>query len=525
MSATPAAQRIGIGTLVWLVCLFAGGRASAVAPPHMTDSQLAQSPVIVVARWNKAKMRPHKLVEGNALTKYEVFTELEVVRTIKGDMKPGKHTLLIGSGIVWRQDGTELRTGTSTDLPGDADDVTQQNLWFLIRSRSWDESDQSTYYEIPHYRAIQPASIEPYFVALASRKPEAEVPKLLASKEPEIVRRTLAYICGYVLPWPYDPDDWERSWHPEKRERLLKDQAQAVRQTIYRDLPGVRGLAASVYAELAGKSCIPDMRLLVKDKDPEVRAVAVGMLARFNDKAAGREIRDAVTGLSNAHLACRVIDELARSAHPERVPALIAFLENESYSGYVGRDVFLPAFRAREALHDATQCWFPCDVGVGLKAWDQVAGIAEPERRSNELRRMLPFDGNPLRARLLGPLDNASLEITNSSAQDVTIARYPLRIDANTARLWSSARTEYKKPTTKADFILLRPGDSTQFRIRFGEEFSDVKLDDLILSLFYGDIGSSFGLHGWIGWIEVHRVAEPKTESSESRASRASTSP
>lgn len=497
---------------VWLACLLATGRALAIAPEHMTDSQLAQSPVIVVAQWNKAEMRPHKLVEGNALKKYEVFTELQVIRAVKGNVKPGKQTLLLGWGVAWRQDGTDLRTGTSTDLPGDVDDVTKPNLWFLTKSRSWDKSDQNTYYCVPHYRAIQPLSLESYFVALASPEPEEEVPKLLSCKEPEAIRRILRYICGGILPWPYEPQEWEKSQYHEKRERLLKEQTPAVRQVIDRDVAEVRGLAASVYAELAGKSCVPDMRSLLNDRDPEVRAVAVGVLARHLDAASIDAMKDAVKGLNEPHLACQVVKELSSWSHPRLPPVLISFLENDSSCGRCGKDVSIPALKAREGLHILTHCWFPFDVEACLQTWDQVAGITDAEQRWQKLRRILPVDGNPLQAELLGPLDNASIKVTNASVREVTLAAYPTWVDANTARLWSFAQTGYKKPTGKADFILLRPGDSTQFPTRFGDEFDGVRPEELVLSLFYGDIGSKFGLHGWIGWVDVRRIRAPKPE-------------
>ena len=492
----------------------------AIAPPYLTDSELAGHPVLVVAKWNKAPMRPHRLSEGNVLKKFEVFTDIEVIRVIKGDIKPGTHTLLLGWGIGWEENGKGLRTGTSTDLPGDVDDVSKPNLWFLDRSKSWDESDKKTYYHLTNYRAIQPRNLESYFKAVAAREPRKEVPTLLSSNDPEVLRHVLRYISGDVLPWPYEPAEWERLYSNDKRGNPLKDQAAAVRDLINRDVPEIRPLAVAVYADLAGKDGVPNMRLLLKDKDPQIRAVAAGALARMKDTLSIPVMSDAVRGLKEPHLSCKIVHELSAWGVLELAPALISFLENDSCWGRYGREVGSPAVQAREALYQIANCWFPYDVTQSLQAWSRTPNGTDPDKRRKELRKLLPETHCPLAAEFSGSVDDGFVKITNTSLEKVAITRYPAWVDANAPGLWSGAGTDYKEPTAATDFVLLQPGESTRVKLSFGDHFKGVGPEQLELSLFYSDLATRFGLPGWIGWVDVPRVGSPEKQASTRSASQ-----
>ncbi len=68
--------------------------AHAIAPPFVSDEDLARSTAIAVAKWEKAPLVPHHLVEGNECKELEVRTEIVVTRVIKGPLKPGKHKIL-----------------------------------------------------------------------------------------------------------------------------------------------------------------------------------------------------------------------------------------------------------------------------------------------------------------------------------------------------------------------------------------------------------------------------------------------
>src|SRR2546425_11911831 len=82
-------------------------RVAAIIPRSVPDEELAQKPIIVVARWPKARFTNHNLIEHNAVYEEEVHTELVVERVIKGDLSPGRHRLLFGWGVSWQVDESQ----------------------------------------------------------------------------------------------------------------------------------------------------------------------------------------------------------------------------------------------------------------------------------------------------------------------------------------------------------------------------------------------------------------------------------
>ena len=53
--------------------LFAASEAAAIPPPYVSDRSLAESPVIVVAKWDDAPWENNSLVEGNLLKVHERY--------------------------------------------------------------------------------------------------------------------------------------------------------------------------------------------------------------------------------------------------------------------------------------------------------------------------------------------------------------------------------------------------------------------------------------------------------------------
>jgi len=104
----------------WLiVLLLATSPLFAIAPRNYTDAELHCKIV--------KNERGEKIIK-----RFEFYTKLKIIRTVKGDeIKPGEYDLKGSFGISWRLDGTGLESGTSTQILGDVDDLTVPRLWFL----------------------------------------------------------------------------------------------------------------------------------------------------------------------------------------------------------------------------------------------------------------------------------------------------------------------------------------------------------------------------------------------------------
>src|SRR5437764_13897216 len=89
-----------------VVCAFLfPSSASAVIPIWKTDDELAREPIIVVAKWNKTPLKVHELVDGNVSRHSETHTEIFVECVLEGDVKLGKHQLLLDRDLGWEKKG------------------------------------------------------------------------------------------------------------------------------------------------------------------------------------------------------------------------------------------------------------------------------------------------------------------------------------------------------------------------------------------------------------------------------------
>ena len=157
-----------------VLALLATQDAWAIVPNYVSDDELAKYPVIVVAKWDKAPWVPHHKYQMKGIVQIESYTRLKILSVIQGKVEPGEVDLKMDWGITWQKDGTFVNSGTSTQLVGDVDDVTKPCLWFLKRTRSWDESRKEEYLTAGNYRAVQPLELKELHVrrrvALAKRR-------------------------------------------------------------------------------------------------------------------------------------------------------------------------------------------------------------------------------------------------------------------------------------------------------------------------------------------------------------------
>jgi hypothetical protein len=166
-----------------VVALLACTVGHGIRPARASDEELARHPIIVVGRWNKTPLRvhdrtipcPEKGPKDVICTDTETHTELVVECVIKGKIAPGTHRILLGFRLGWlRPDGGNVVAYWSSEQWGDVEEVCEPNLWFLVRTRSWDKSDRHTYLMLDTYRGVQPLRREEYFRGLAEQYGEGE---------------------------------------------------------------------------------------------------------------------------------------------------------------------------------------------------------------------------------------------------------------------------------------------------------------------------------------------------------------
>ncbi len=498
----------GICLCMALLCV---NKAQAIAPRYMSDQELAESSIIVVAQWEKASVESHNRYRENedlgpVIIESEAYTKLRIVRTVKGaKLKPGQYDLKVGWGISWSKDGTWLSSGTSTELPGDVQDITKPSLWFLNRERSWDEAREDDYLSIDNYRQIQPLGLDGYFLALGGDRPKRDVPLLLSSDQPEEVRRALLYVCGGHWPWPHDSDFERRYLSPDKRGEILSAQANAVAKVVERkDLGELRSLAVTVYAELKQEGCVNYVRELLRDEDADVRAMAVCVLARNRDEKAIGGMIQAVNGITNGWMSCRVIESLGDWGDDRLVPALIAFLENGDSAGFAGDDLFIPAIKSRQVLLAITGHVFPFEADSSLKAWDKAQHIADASSRGELLAQLIPCDAQPLKAELVGSNNNAYLRLTNTSRQPTTVTRHPsYGHQRSPGASFGCGFGQAAEVQSEKGFVTLKPGDSIQLSVELRDRFLLASPDTREMSVVFDNTGSAYGINAWIGNIKV----------------------
>jgi hypothetical protein len=492
--------------LAWCV-LGAGGDIFAFGPSYISDKELAAYPIIVVARWEKAPFKSHNEIgpgpygDWDGVEEFEGFTNLHILRVIKGDIQPGIRRLMVGWGIGWQDDGTDIASYTSTELEGDVKNVTKPNIWFLKPAQSWDKSDTTNYISVNNYREVQPLILEPFYWAVASPQLEKSIRKLLAG-DPAIVERTLRYVSGEVWPWPYVDELLADYTSPAERGAVLKDQIASVQSVIARkDLDAdLRGKALAVDADIEGKDADAFLRGQLTDKDAGFRAVAVALLAHGKDADSIDAINAAVTGREDPVMACRIIQAISERNDIRLAPALMAFLETGEYSYIKGDELGVPAVKARETLHALTGHWFPFDVDASRHAWMSVEKIADPETMRTKLEEILPSEICPFKAEILGDGGKAVCRITNKSPHPAAIAHLPDDEDEATPT-YSDSRGISGPPKSKADFAMLRPGESTEFKVTFDPEFLQAAPSVRKLKFLYLHTGSAWHSKAWIGWL------------------------
>lgn len=483
-------------TLVVLAVVIS--EAAAISPPYVSDRALAESPVVVVAKWDGAPWDDNSLVEGNVLKEHEMRTQIVVERVIKGHLKVGKHTILVGYAIGWSKDRPGVMSYMSTQVLGDAD-ATKSNLWFLQRKRSRIKTDSAKYLSLESYRGVQPLELEPYFKALDTKQPAAHVPELLQSDNEHVLLRTLELVAGHDPPWPYEP--W-RFVRPKSKKKPLTDQAELIRLLIQRTTNAtVRRFALAVYTHLTGKDGLAFVQTQLTSEDSHVRAIAIGTLARYKGSAAIDLMAKAAVGVEDPHLACEVIKRLHNWNDLSAVPVLIPFLQNDGFSYMIGNDLGIPAIKTQEALRSITGYAFPFDVAASQRAWMTAGHMKDRAERNKYLARVLPNVRSPWKARVFKQEGRVIAEVTNRSKLTFTLARTPSDLGVTYSHGVFGSATEQKQEGKNA-FITLKDGQSVTFDLDLqGHSFAELAEKDAECNLRYMSNGNGVGVNAWLGVI------------------------
>ena len=443
--------------------LFALGAppAHAIAPPVLTDADLAGADAIVVARWDETSgFEDHGVVEGNVRKSYQALTGLVVERSVKGTAPAGKVKMTLGWGLVWDRDGRPS-TGTSTELLGDVEDVRQPGLWFLHRRPAGSLADWEP---MGFHRSIQPLALEPWFTALASTDAKPGIRAALASPDPLVAMRALEYAAGGRWPWPFGGGEFDDWLHGGARaaDSALSEFRDAIAGALRSGDAKVRAHAAVVLDDAEGADSPTSLRPLLEDPDSDVRAVVAGLLAARKDEASYDRFAKAFDGAQATWLFDAALRRVAVTQDLRVVPALLGALETE---GGPAEGDPSPALAARESLRAVVGYAFPFTVVKSRAAWDEAKALPDSAARLARVRARLGDDREPLVARRVPPAPGATglwVEIVNRSERLVDVASGPAWVDVHGAT--GMASWSLPRPPSP-EYVRLAPGGMTRIRV------------------------------------------------------------
>lgn len=392
-------------------------------------------PIIVVARWDGSPIKDHSHVQGDIALEFEGRTKLHVLRSIKGDVKPGDYPIALGEYIGWEKDGS-LYSYTSTEMAGDVRDVRQPNIWFLERKKGWDAKDPGPYYTLVNYRCVQPLVLETFYKTLDVPIEHQRLTPPLASTSDLVVSRTLRVINGDQNPWPFRDiiedislrnrvANYMRVNEPKRRSEYASD----VWHVLDRRGHQTRQYAASVYASMLGRSSAERLRGLLHDKDPIVALLAAGYLITWLDEQSIPMMQSTMSRALTTNdpmingISQDLADRLASWNDERLVASLITLLNFRTIGDYSWGDS--ASTRAQKALKQITGFEFPTNLPADqmITAWKRTQNRPKSERAAlllADLGKSKPFS---LRFSKEGHV--AWVTVTNISKSDVSIGPSP----------------------------------------------------------------------------------------------------
>src|SRR5437016_6341930 len=118
--------------IVSLACSYlATGRASAILPRIPSERELADMPVLVIARWHKAPFHVYrtthtaKTADHPTVDHVDEWAEIDVERSIRGGLAPGRYKVKLGWSVTWTEEGRHPPFRFSTRTVPEVKDVTK----------------------------------------------------------------------------------------------------------------------------------------------------------------------------------------------------------------------------------------------------------------------------------------------------------------------------------------------------------------------------------------------------------------
>lgn len=490
---------------VWFVAS-TGSLYAGFIPRFVSDQQLAKSPFIVVAKWEKV---PWTELPNNSKP-FVAKTKLRILRTVKGPTIDGEVIdLKLGRVITWDADGRFLSSATSANLPGDVDDITVPCLWFLDRAKVLDPNSEDHELSIDHYREVQPIDLESYYLALGTENAERDIPQLLTPDNPVLAKRVLHFIVGGQPVWPRSKSTKQFFRGPLEEGKVLKAEAARVWGIVGSDAQELRPLAVSVYASLNGIDGDQNLRSLLSDQNSHLRGTALGILTNHRDMMSLSQSEKAIQGIEDGYLLCAIIKEISAWGNDQNVPALISCLQSGGSKRFY-EDTLVPALQARKVLHEITGCWFPLNVSKSLDAWRIVEEENVKEKRYSTLAMHLGEKEFPLLAELVGQPSHSSeksgdgtvlvkIQILNTSTHELWITRNPCEVRTNYPGASLSIGTEVED-----DFVEIAPQGRHVIQVSISPSFlnADPLKRKLEISFYCPD--GKIGKNQWVGTLLVH---------------------
>ncbi|MEM9411361.1 MAG: hypothetical protein AAGA30_09625, partial [Planctomycetota bacterium] len=441
------------------------------------------------------------LVEENVLKEHLVRTNLLIERVIKGELNVGEHPVMVGFAIGWSDDSPTVASYTSTEMIGDAN-ATDSNIWFLKRKASRVAGDRNEYLFLDSYRGVQPLTLERYFNALRSERVSESISQLLSSKNPELVVRSLRYICGDNHPSSLGTSRLVRGKMQPVRKPLVQHSGRVFELINTSKSSEVRRMACWAYADLQGEEATPKMSEMLEDKDPFVQAIAVTSILGHSDWQFFDKVQSTVGGIEDSAgtQLVRFFSEL-KDARATRL--LIAMLQTNCSDRYGW--LTPPGVLAQTVLRERTGFEFPFDVDLSLRAWDAIESADNELARSKLVKVYAEKFATPLVAELVGDKKLSKIRIKNISKKILTISRLPSSITIRTPRMLSSGSDllQNNAAENRINEISLRPNESTEFQLRLDDDYFVHSQKDRSIELDYTTEDRKLNLENWAGKLLV----------------------